>query len=145
MGITKEQERQALGKIQKIINDLGEGSYLSITFDGIIEQAEENIANDWGICPVKDLETARERIASMQRIENENNKTIAQLNDACRERLEEKTDLEEMLKTERKVDLENIGKLNQALGQLNAKQNEIESLEAEIITLKAKLYDLMTA
>ena len=145
MGITKEQERQALGKIQKIIDDLGEGSYLSITFAGIVEQAEENIANDWGICPVKDLETARERIAAMQRIENENNKTISQLNDACREHMEEKTDLEEMLKTERKVDLENIGKLNQALGQLNAKQNEIKSLETEIITLKAKLYDLMTA
>ena len=143
--MTKDQEREILKKITKLIEEAGPDSYISTTFDGIIEQAEENIANDWGICPVKDLETARERIAAMQRIENENNKTIAQLNDACREHMEEKTDLEEILKTERKVDLENVGKLNQALGQLNAKQNEIESLEAEIITLKAKLYDLMTA
>ena len=136
--MTKDQEREILKKITKLIEEAGPDSYISTTFDGIIEQAEENIANDWGICPVKDLETARERIAAMQRIENENNKTIAQLNDACREHMEEKTDLEEILKTERKVDLENVG-------QLNAKQNEIESLEAEIITLKAKLYDLMTA
>ena len=43
---TKEQERQALQKIRKIINDLGEGSYVGTAFEGCFEIAEENIDKD---------------------------------------------------------------------------------------------------
>ncbi len=45
---TKAQELEALKKIQKIVEDLGTDSYLSITFEGCFEQAKENIENDWG-------------------------------------------------------------------------------------------------
>ena len=145
MGITKEQERQALGKIQKIIDDLGEGSYLSITFDGIIEQAEENIANDWGICPVKDLETARERIAAMQRIENEKEKTIEYLNDQNKTITGAWEDAKGTKEQYRLLSESLQEQLTETRAEHRTLQNEIESLEAEIITLKAKLYDLMTA
>ena len=45
---TKEQERKALEKIRKIVDELGEGSYLAMAFEGCFEDAEENIANDAG-------------------------------------------------------------------------------------------------
>lgn len=43
---TKQQEREALQKIIKIIESLGEDSYLSFAFDGALEDAERNIDED---------------------------------------------------------------------------------------------------
>lgn len=43
---TKEQERKALEKIRKIVDDLGENSYLATAFDGAFELAEQNIEDD---------------------------------------------------------------------------------------------------
>ena len=43
---TKEQEREALKKIRKIVEGLGEESYLRFAFEGCFEKAEENIEND---------------------------------------------------------------------------------------------------
>ena len=40
--MTKAEEREVLKKIQKLIESTGKGSYLDMTFAGIIEQAEEN-------------------------------------------------------------------------------------------------------
>ena len=44
---TKEQERKALAKIRKIVEELGEDSYIATAFEGCFEKAEENIENDW--------------------------------------------------------------------------------------------------
>lgn len=46
---TKEQERKALDKIRKIIEELGENSYIGTAFEGCIEDAEDNIKNDWAM------------------------------------------------------------------------------------------------
>ena len=48
MVATKEQEREALKKIRKIVDALGDGSYLATAFEGCFEDAEENIENDFG-------------------------------------------------------------------------------------------------
>lgn len=44
---TKEQERKALAQISSIIEKLGPDSYIGIAFDGCIQDAVENIENDW--------------------------------------------------------------------------------------------------
>ena len=44
---TKEQERKALEQIKKIVEGLGEDSYIAMAFEGCFEDAEENIDNDW--------------------------------------------------------------------------------------------------
>ncbi len=142
--MTKQEERAALAKIAKIIDEAGPDSYIGITFENMIAICEENIANDWGCNPVKDLDTARERIAAMQRIENENAKTISQLNEACKEHMKETDDADERYKAEHLENLETAGKLNQTVGKLEAANDTIKALQAEIVTLKAKLYDLMT-
>lgn len=46
MMASKEQERQALEKIKKIVKDLGEASYIAQAFDGCFEMAENNIDDD---------------------------------------------------------------------------------------------------
>lgn len=53
MAATKEQERKALEKIRKIIEELGGAdSYIGMAFEGCFEIAEENIENDFG-CSMK--------------------------------------------------------------------------------------------
>lgn len=44
---TKEQERKALAQISSIIEKLGPDSYIGIAFEGCIQDAVENIENDW--------------------------------------------------------------------------------------------------
>ena len=60
---TKEQERQALEKIKKIVDDLGEGSYIGMAFEGCFEQAENNIDFDFGGSLKIDLEDAKKEIS----------------------------------------------------------------------------------
>ena len=57
---TKEKERAALGEIKKIVESLGEESYLSVAFDGCFEDAESNIENDFAYSMKSRFESARE-------------------------------------------------------------------------------------
>lgn len=57
---TKEQERKALEKIRKIVEELGENSYIGTAFEGCFEIAEENIDNDFA-CSMKQRAEAAER------------------------------------------------------------------------------------
>lgn len=43
---TKEQERKALAQIKKIVDGLGENSYVGTALDGALDLAEENIDCD---------------------------------------------------------------------------------------------------
>ena len=49
---TKEQELKALEKIKKIVEELGEDSYIGMALDGCFEIAEDNINND-SACSMK--------------------------------------------------------------------------------------------
>ncbi|KAB0577207.1 hypothetical protein EI53_01229 [Fusobacterium naviforme] len=55
---TKEQERKALDKIRKIVEELGENSYIGMAFEGCFEIGEENIENDFGCSMKQRAETA---------------------------------------------------------------------------------------
>lgn len=44
---TKDQERAALAKIRKIVEGLGEDSYIGMAFEGCFDDAEYNIENDF--------------------------------------------------------------------------------------------------
>ncbi len=45
--VTKEQERKALTKIEAILKELGDDSYVGMAMEGMIADAKENIDNDW--------------------------------------------------------------------------------------------------
>ena len=44
---TKDQERDALATIKKLVEDLGPQSYLATAFEGCFQDAEDNIENDF--------------------------------------------------------------------------------------------------
>lgn len=55
---TKEQERKALAAIRKIVDGLGDDSYIVAAFDGVWKTAESNIDNDWVCSAVEDARIA---------------------------------------------------------------------------------------
>jgi RNA recognition motif-containing protein len=139
--MTKAQEREALKQIAAIIESTGKDSYLSMTFAGILEQAEENISNDAGCNYKEAYENALDRVRALQAEINESNKS----NDRNREDLENKLAL---TKSNYEIASQNYERINEEYlktrRELEARTEEATKAAAEIITLKAKLYDLMT-
>ena len=139
--MTKAQEREALKQIAAIIESTGKDSYLSMTFAGILEQAEENISNDAGCNYKEAYESALDRVRALQAEINESNKS----NDRNREDLENKLAL---TKSNYEIASQNYERINEEYlktrRELEARTEEATKAAAEIITLKAKLYDLMT-
>ena len=86
---TKEQEREALAKIVKIIEGLGPGSYVGIAFEGCFKDAEDNIENDFGCSMKQKLESAETRLADAEERLKELGGLIAKLKEE-RKALEEK-------------------------------------------------------
>lgn len=67
---TKEQERQAIQKIRKIVEGMGENSYLATAMEGVLETAEENIEYDAAFS-LKGRAEVAEKEASQLKKENE--------------------------------------------------------------------------
>ena len=67
---TKEQERQAIEKIRKIVAGMGENSYLATAMEGVLETAEENIEYDAAFS-LKGRAEVAEKEASKLKAENE--------------------------------------------------------------------------
>lgn len=67
---TKEQERQAIQKIKKIVEGMGENSYLATAMEGVLETAEENIEYDAAFS-LKGRAEVAEKEASELKKENE--------------------------------------------------------------------------
>lgn len=58
---TKDQERQAIEKIRKIVEGLGENSYVGFAMEGVLELAEDNIREDTAYSMKENAEIAWER------------------------------------------------------------------------------------
>ena len=58
---TKDQERQAIEEIRKIVEGLGENSYVGFAMEGVLELAEENIREDTAYSMKRRAEIAQEQ------------------------------------------------------------------------------------
>lgn len=76
---TKEQERKALAQIKKIVEGLGEDSYIGTAFEGCFEIAEENIENDFACSMKQRYERASEEAASFEAQASEYKKQVERL------------------------------------------------------------------
>jgi len=143
--MTKDQEREILKKITKLIEEAGPDSYIATTFDGIIEQAEENIANDFG-CNYKE---AYEKTLDLYNEARGDIKALESQYDDLEEQMKTITGALEAAQAKNAELRQDNNKAADEIGKLEDLQDdsikEIKALQAEIITLKAKLYDLMTA
>lgn len=67
---TKEQELKALAQIRKIVDGLGEDSYIAVAFEGCFEIAEDNIGNDFACSMKQRAEKAEKDAAYFQNAAN---------------------------------------------------------------------------
>lgn len=65
----KGEELKALAQIKKIVDGLGENSYIAAAFEGCFEIAEDNIGNDF-VCSMKQRAEAAEKEAEKFKKEN---------------------------------------------------------------------------
>ena len=80
---TKEQERKALAQIRKIVEGLGETSYLATAFAGCFEDAEDNIENDFAFSWKDRAETAGRKIDEL----NKENRKLTALLDSYKQEI----------------------------------------------------------
>ena len=151
---TKQQERDTLEKIKKMVAQLGPNSYLSAAFEGCFELAAENIENDWA-CSMADrarraekrAEELEEKLvesekdyeaahAAAHEIANQKDREIAQLKD----QLAEKSRAEAACESCQSGLLKKAAEAERIAGEA---ERRAEAAEAEVIALKAKLYDFM--
>ena len=63
---TKQQERDTLEKIRKMVEQLGPDSYLATTFEGCFDLAAENIDNDWACSMADRARNAEKRVTELE-------------------------------------------------------------------------------
>ncbi|MDR0949282.1 MAG: hypothetical protein LBM69_07190 [Lachnospiraceae bacterium] len=73
---TKEQERQEIEKIRKIVEGMGENSYLATAMEGVLEVAEENIEADAAFSLKGRAEVAEKEAAELKAENEELRKTL---------------------------------------------------------------------
>lgn len=74
---TKDQERKALERIKKIVDELGENSYVGTAFEGCFEIAEENIEYDAAFSLKNELDKTKTELAEAKKSSAE---TLEKLN-----------------------------------------------------------------
>lgn len=73
---TKDQERKAVEKIRKIVEELGENSYVGFAMDGVLELAEDNIREDTAYSMKKSAEIAWEKATKEEKENKDLKKTV---------------------------------------------------------------------
>lgn len=142
---SKQKEREALEQIMRIVDSLGENSYIATAFEGCFEIAEENIKFDMA-CSMKNRKEAAEAAEDILRKkvaeQKELLKTVeAQRNTAGLER-DEARRVNDILRNRAELAEETMRKEAERANSLAAKLSDRND---EIIRLKARLYDLMSA
>lgn len=153
---TKEQERKVLAQIKKLVDELGEDSYIGTAFEGCWLIAHDNIENDWACSMKQRAESAEKKLGELGRKYDED---MARMR-ACTEHLEKSRDdaqakaagnFQEAVKHaehERELETEIAQKCDEMVA-LRSDKAELEEMlkekDLEIIKLKARLFDLMNA
>ena len=147
---SKEQERKALEQIKTIIESMGKGSYIGTAFAGCVEDAEENIENDFALSMKDRYETSELRNKALTQTLTQADSKIKDLEAKVAElkaHLNESHELGDSLahkleeeKAKRKeIEVHSIDHWN----KLQDAESKLDEKEDEIIRLKAKLYDLL--
>lgn len=146
---TKQQERDTLEKIQKMVEMLGPDSYLATAFDGCFDLAAENIENDWACSMADRVRRAEKRAAELEDELAESVKDYEAAHAAAHEIAAQKDAEIEQLRAQLKQSQEtarwNGQRCDEEATAAGEAQRRAEAAEAEAITLKAKLYDLLVA
>lgn len=141
---TKQQERDTLEKIRKMVEQLGTDSYLAAAFEGCFDLAAENIDNDWACSMADRARRAEKRAAELEDKLTESVKDYEAAHAAAHAVAEEK-DAEIASLHARIQELLMKNECSELTIRAGEAQRRAEAAEAEVIQLKAKLYDLLVA
>lgn len=145
---TKQQERDALEEIRKIVERLGPDSYVATAFQGCFEIAAENIANDWSCSMAERARLAEKRAREAEEKLAESEKDYQAAHETAHIIAEEKDAEIAKLKARIQELLKDSEHGREYIGTLSARareaQRRAEAAEAETVRLKAKPYDMMT-
>ena len=154
---TKAEEYEALNLIRGILKDFDPNeTYVGKAFEGCVEQAKQNIDNDW-------MFSFRSRYENRDRDAAKLDEILTKTTDKLRESEEARVDLVKELNQKddaiaRYIDVvqgkdREISRLKEVRnetykdleGKLEEAQRQISDLKQTTLELKAKLYDMMTA
>lgn len=135
---TKEQERKALEKIRKILEDLEENSYVMTALTGMLDDAETNIENDWALSMYDRWQMAEQKYEHANAEAEKLRETVARGTETIDTLIGQ---LDALTVKHRELDDHDTKTWNSYCEQ----KDRTEALELENMKLKAKLYDLMTA
>lgn len=155
---TKDQERKVLDQIKKMVEELGEGSYIAAAFDGCWEVAEDNIGNDFA-CNAMDRAAQAARAEMMGMLKEERRAYKKAADEASGQIESLNTQIADIKKMWQRDVQEETHKTAEQVKEANEKQNTINKLvveaadlqktiegkDLEIVKLKAQLYDFMVA
>lgn len=146
--VTKNDERKALEQIKKIIEKLGEDSYIAVAFEGCFEIAEENINNDFACSMKQKCEMANESYNDMTKAYARKDEECDKLKGTIIKLKDEIDTKDQMLEHERSIKRELKKEIDQADREIEKQSDIIEKLnevverqDNEILKLKARLYD----
>lgn len=149
---TKDQEREVLEKIKAMVAELGPQSYLKTAFDGVFEDAEQNIEFDAAFSMKARAENEAQLVRKLEEDLNHAKEHIAMLERALAnaEAISRETNVrvEEIIQEDDKLKATNLqmsNLLDEAHSATGDAQRRAEEAEAQVVQLKAKLYDYMTA
>lgn len=142
---TKQQEREALAKIRKIVEGLGADSYVATAFEGCFEIAEENIENDFACSMKQRYDMADAEAVKAQQAHYEAQQRIKALESQVASYEASIKNLQEQVEHTAEIAKWNGDQVTEARTSAGEAQRRAETAEAEVIRLKAKLYDYMTA
>lgn len=146
---TKQQEREALDKIRKLVEQLGPDSYLATTFESCFQLAAENIDNDWACSMADRARRAEKRAAELEDKLAESVKDYEAAHAAAHEIAAQKdaeiAGLKAQLAQMQETARWNGQRCDEEATVAGEAQRRAEAAEAEVIQLKAKLYDLLVA
>lgn len=150
MTTTKAQERKALEQIRKIVEGLGENSYIGTAFEGCFEIAEENIENDFGLSMKGRCEEAEKKIKQYKVVRDElveENKGLRDAYKVAAERIESKNEALNSLQEDCNYWREHCKEVQSNYyneeARCEALEEKIKEQAQQILELKAKLYDYM--
>lgn len=148
--ITKNDERKALEQIKKIIEKLGEDSYIAVAFEGCFEIAEENIDNDMACSMKQRYDIADKEAWDAQKKCKETRDELEAYKkslDDCKSRIENLKNIETRYREELEAQDRQMADLKHEINRLNAevynRDIDIKKYEDELIHLKAKMYDMI--
>ena len=159
MGKTNAQEREALAKIREILEDFSpEDTYVGKAFEGCVEQAEENIRNDWMLSWKHRYEAKANSVDGILNANTELKRALNLKDDAIGRLANAKNQLESQIVGEALIRRDYEARIGQMESDYKALQISYEGLKAAkkqeaaaevhalrqtILELKAKLYDMM--